>query len=246
MNQDFLQKIKVNFQDQTLLMRAFTHRSYCNEHQEAEHNERLEFLGDAVLELVVTDYLFKTYPTEDEGVLTGWRSAVVKGRSLAKVAKTLDLGPHLKMSKGEAKSGGHKKEYLLANVVEALIGAIYLDAGLAKASEFIHEHVITHLPQIIEQNGVIDTKTILQEHVQNVLSQTPHYELVRDFGPDHQKTFEMVAKVGDLVLGQGVGNNKQEGERAAAREAMANLESGKVKLAEQQAIQHNANDNSVD
>jgi ribonuclease-3 len=131
-------------------------------------------------------------------------------------------------------------------VVEALIGAIYLDAGLAKASEFIHEHVITHLPQIIEQNGVIDTKTILQEHVQNVLSQTPHYELVRDFGPDHQKTFEMVAKVGDLVLGQGVGNNKQEAERAAASEAMANLESGKVKLAEQQAIQHNANDNSVD
>jgi ribonuclease-3 len=211
----------LNFDDKDLLRLAFIHKSYVNEHEDQNKcNERLEFLGDAVLELVVTDFLFKNYPKEPEGALTNWRSALVKGRNLAKVAQRLQLGDYLLLSRGEDLSGGREKDYILANTVEAFIGAIYLDKGYNDASDFIKAHIIVLLEEIIEQGLHIDAKSKVQELAQEKLNCTPRYEMLEDSGPDHSKVFVMGIYFGKNLVGKGSGPSKQEAEQAAAHEGL--------------------------
>ncbi|MBT4384150.1 ribonuclease III [Candidatus Peregrinibacteria bacterium] len=211
----------LNFDDKDLLRLAFIHKSFVNEHEnETKCNERLEFLGDAVLELVVTDFLFKVYPKEPEGALTNWRSALVKGRNLAKVAQQLQLGDYLLLSRGEDLSGGREKDYILANTTEAFIGAIYLDKGYNDASKFIKDHIIVLLEEIISQGLHIDAKSRVQELAQEKFSCTPRYEMLEDSGPDHDKVFVMGIYFGKNLVGKGGGPSKQEAEQAAAHEAL--------------------------
>lgn len=204
--------------DPELLDRVFIHRSYVNEHrhENLRSNERLEFLGDAVLELVTTEYLFRNFD-KSEGELTNWRSALVKGVTLAKVAKKLDLGSYLKLSKGEEKSGGRDKEYLLANTVEALIGYIYLQGGYAKAQLFIHKYILVLLQDILENKLHIDAKSHFQEISQEKLGVTPTYHVLSEEGPDHKKTFTMGVYLGDDLVAEGEGSSKQIAEQQAAR-----------------------------
>ncbi len=218
-----LQKlIGVKFKDYELLDRAFIHKSYVNEHkkQGIKHNERLEFLGDAVLELVTTDYLFKTNPEKEEGILTNWRSALVKGEQLAKVAEELQLGNYLYLSRGEEKSGGRKKRYLLANVMEAVIGAMYLDRGYKTAQNFINKFILTKLPEILEKGLHIDAKSKFQELSQEKLSITPKYKLISEVGPDHDKKFKMGVYLKDELIAEGTGTSKNNAEQKAALNAL--------------------------
>ncbi len=211
----------LSFNDQALFRLAFVHKSCVNENPDESHsNERLEFLGDAVLELVVTDFLFKAYPDEPEGELTNWRSALVKGKNLAEVSRQLHLGDYLFLSRGEDLSGGRDKDYILANTMEAFIGAIYLDKGYETASKFITEHIIVLLEQIIAQGLHIDAKSRIQELAQEKLNITPKYELIEETGPDHEKIFVMGVRFGSELVAQGSGPSKQEAEQDAAREAL--------------------------
>lgn len=211
----------IHFKDADLLKQAFIHRSYINEHSKLklEHNERLEFLGDAVLELVVTDYLYRTYPNP-EGELTSWRSALVKTESLAGLAEKLDLGKYLLMSRGEAKSGGRSRQAMLANMIEAIIGAIYIDQGYDEAKRLIEQHIIVDLPQIIKSESYIDAKSKFQEIAQEKNGITPHYEVLEESGPDHNKTFVVGVYLGKREYGQGEGLSKQAAQQAAAEQAL--------------------------
>jgi len=213
----------LQFNDPELLKTVFTHRSYLNEASEEvrEHNERLEFLGDAVLELVVTEHLYKTY-NNPEGELTNWRSSIVKGEVLAEVASKFHLGDLLYLSKGEDKSGGRTRSLILANTFEALIGAIYLDLGYEKAAEFIDKHLIQLLPEIIEKKLYIDPKSRLQELCQEDLGHTPEYRVMSEEGPDHQKQFVVGVYAAHKLIAQGSGTSKQRAEQAAATEALQN------------------------
>lgn len=215
-------KLNVTFTNKKLLDTAFVHKSYVNEHREMkhEHNERLEFLGDAVLELVVTEFLYKNFPEKGEGILTNWRAALVQGKHLAHIATTLDLGLYLYLSRGEERSGGRKKHYILANTLEALIGAIYLDQGYRTAHDFINEFILSQLSYILEQGLHIDAKSQFQEMSQETLGITPEYRLVRDEGPDHDKYFVMGAYLGDELIAEGGGSSKQKAEQQAAAEAL--------------------------
>ncbi len=212
-------KIGIKFKNQDLLRTAFVHRSYLNEHRDSgwEHNERVEFLGDAVLELVTTEYLYSHFPNP-EGDLTNWRSALVKGETLSKIARELGLGDYLFLSKGEEHSGGRDKDYLLANVFEALIGVIYLQHGYAKAQKFIEKFLLGHLEGILKKGEHIDAKSRLQELAQERVMVTPSYQLIHDEGPDHDKTFTMGAYIGDRIVGKGSGGNKQSAEQKAAKD----------------------------
>lgn len=213
--------MNLEFTDKSLLRLAFLHKSFINEHPtEKASNERLEFLGDAVLELVVTDFLFKNYPDQPEGELTNWRSALVKGKNLADVARQLKLGDYLLLSRGEDLSGGREKEYILANTVESFIGSLYLDKGYERAREFITQHIIVLLEEIIEQGLHVDSKSRVQELAQEELSMTPTYELITENGPDHEKIFEMGIYFGPRLVGKGTGSSKQDAEQAAARDAL--------------------------
>ncbi|MFB6225237.1 MAG: ribonuclease III [Candidatus Paceibacteria bacterium] len=217
-----LQKaIGYTFSNSELLLEAVTHRSYLNESDShpVDHNERLEFLGDAVLELVVTEYLFHQYPNKPEGELTNYRSALVKGEHLAKVAAKFNLGDYLLISKGEA-ADERSRAYITANAVESLIAAIYLDSSLAHVSEFIHTFIIPDLPKIIEQKLFIDAKSLLQEKIQEYEGKTPQYALVQEWGPDHDKRFEIAVYIGEEQVATGVGGSKQKGEQEAARQAL--------------------------
>lgn len=215
-------KIGIVFQDQELLDTAFVHASYVNEHRDkkSKHNERLEFLGDAVLELVVTEFLFKNFPAKGEGILTNWRSALVKGKHLAEIAEKLDLGLYLYLSRGEERSGGRKKHYILANTLEALIGAIYLDQGYKIAHEFIDNMILAQLTSILEKGLHIDAKSRFQEISQEILGVTPVYQLVEETGPDHNKSFTMAAYVEEELVAKGSGSSKQKAEQAAATAAL--------------------------
>ncbi len=214
-------KIGVHFQNEELLELAFVHKSYVNEHPEvAGYNERLEFLGDAVLELAVTDFLYHNYPDQPEGQLTNWRSALVKGKNLARVSRSLGLGEYLLLSRGEELSGGRVKDYILANTQEALIGAIYLDKGFEMANQFILRNIVILLDEIIAQGLNIDAKSRIQELAQDRLGVTPRYELLNESGPDHEKTFEMGVYFGETLAGQGNGPSKQEAEQAAAKNGL--------------------------
>src|SRR4051812_4442937 len=192
------EQLKIKFNDPTLLERAFVHRSYLNEHPKLglEHNERMEFLGDAVLELAVTDYLYNTYPNP-EGDLTNWRSALVKTESLSAVAEELELGQYLKLSRGEAKGNDRSRALISANCVEALIGAIYLDQGLDVASEFIGANITAKLPAILKAGTWVDPKSRFQEIAQEEEGHTPVYKVLEESGPDHDKIFIMGVYVGD-------------------------------------------------
>lgn len=217
----FEEKIGYGFKDKDLLTTVFTHRSYLNEHRKEslEHNERLEFLGDAVLELIVTEYLYKNYP-DPEGVLTSWRSALVRGTSLSDVAKKIDLDDNMRFSRGEAKSTGKSRDVIHANAVEALIGAIYLDAGLEPARQFVNKYIIEKLEYIIKEEKYIDSKSKLQETIQEKQGATPSYKLVAQSGPDHNKRFTTSVLVEGKELARGEGASKRDAEQDAAKKAL--------------------------
>ncbi len=217
-----LQKnIKITFKDPDLLVSALTHRSYLNENRDfhLSHNERLEFLGDAVLELIATRYLYDNYP-HPEGELTNFRSALVNYRMLSEIARRLKLEDFLQMSKGEAKDTGRARQVILANAVEALIGAIYLDQGYEVAREFVTREILIELPDIINQGAYLDPKSKLQEIVQEKNGITPHYDVLEEKGPDHDKIFTVGVFLGKKQVGQGQGPSKQEAEVSAAQNAL--------------------------
>ena len=219
---DFQNRIDVEFNDVSLLERAFIHRSYLNEHPKLglEHNERLEFLGDAVLELVVTDFLYRTYPNP-EGDLTNWRSALVKTESLATVAEALDISSYFKLSRGEAKGNARSHALISANAVEAIIGAIYLDQGYEAASKFINRQIVSRLPEILETGTWMDPKSKFQELAQDQFGLTPNYRVMEEAGPDHDKIFTVGVYVGDKLFGRGQGSSKQAAQQVAAAAGLA-------------------------
>jgi ribonuclease-3 len=214
-------ELGVHFNDSSILERAFIHRSYLNEHPKAglEHNERLEFLGDAVLELVVTDFLYRNYPNP-EGDLTNWRSALVKTESLSAVAKKLDLDRFLKLSKGEAKGNERSRALIHANSVEAMIGALYLDQGYETAKQFVTDHIISTLDTILAEGTWVDPKSKFQELAQDREGFTPHYRVLEEMGPDHDKVFVVGVYVGDRLCGKGQGSSKQAAQQQAAAVAL--------------------------
>lgn len=216
------QNLKLEFNNLELLKKAFIHRSYLNETKEENlsHNERLEFLGDAVLELLVTEHLFHKYPQRPEGDLTSFRSATVKTESLAETAMQIGLGEYIYMSKGEEATGGRTRPYILANTFEALLGAIYLDKGYESAQKFLEEFLFPKIQVIVEKRLDIDGKSKLQELSQEITSFTPIYELIDESGPDHDKTFTMSVQIGNNSFGQGTGKSKQEAEQNAAANAL--------------------------
>lgn len=217
---DFEKLISVKFKDKKLLDLAFVHKSYINETSEhREHNERLEFLGDAVLELVVTEFLFSNY-NRPEGELTNFRSALVRGANLAEIAKKINLGQYLYLGRGEERSGGRQKNYILANVVEALIGAIFLDQGYKKCHEFITKFIISYLGEILAKGLDVDPKSRLQEISQSKFNVTPAYKLISESGPDHSKVFVMGVFIGEEKFGEGTGSSKQQAEQNAAADAI--------------------------
>lgn len=205
---------------------ALTHRSYINEVKDPalKHNERLEFLGDAVLELAVTKYLFANYPDQNEGTLTSFRAALVKTESLAFEAKKLNLGEYILMSKGEEATGGRLRPYILANTMESIIGAIYLTYGFEEAEKFILEKICYKIESIVAERSDLDAKSRLQELAQERVKITPVYKLISATGPDHNKSFQMGIFIGENLFGTGEGKSKQEAEQAAALEAMKSWE----------------------
>jgi len=213
-------KICINFKDQNLLMKAFVHRSYLNENNIAEEsNERLEFLGDAVLELVITEYLYEKYK-KDEGELTAIRSALVRGRNLSEVATEVGLYDCLFLSIGEKKSSEKAKSLILANALEALIGAIYLDLGYEVVKEFIVKNIASKADTILEDKLYIDSKSELQEKIQETQKITPHYRVLSEEGPDHNKKFTSGVYVGEELIAKGIGSSKNSAEQDAASKAL--------------------------
>ncbi len=215
--------IKVTFNNRDFLKSALVHRSYLNEHKDfaLDHNERLEFLGDAVLELAVTDYLFRNYQ-EAEGILTNWRSSLVNRDQLAQASENLGLYDWLYMSRGEAKDNNKKaRSYILANAFEAMIGAIYLDQGYQVAATFVQDNLIVNLAKIIEEKSYIDAKTNFQEKAQEVVGITPNYRVLAESGPDHNKKFIVGVYLEKELVAEGEGLSKQEAQTAAANKALA-------------------------
>lgn len=210
------------FRDQMFLLTAITHRSYLNEHREAkqDHNERLEFLGDAVLELVVTDFLFKKYPDKPEGELTAIRAALVNTVALAEAATRLGVNQYLLMSKGESKDTGRARQYILANSFEALIGAIYLDQNYDAAKQFIAKYLFEKTEKIVEKRLWQDAKSRFQELAQEHVNVTPTYETLNQTGPDHDRVFTVGVYLRDDLIAKGEGRAKQEAEQAAAEKAI--------------------------
>jgi ribonuclease-3 len=211
----------ITVRQQALFQEALTHRSYLNEHKGYgyAHNERLEFLGDAVLELVVTENLYHNYENP-EGELTSFRAALVNGDMLAKIGMDLGLEQYLLMSRGESKDTGRARGYLVANAVEAVIGAIYLDQGYDAARDFILENVMSHLPEVFEQGLHTDAKSRFQELAQEKTGTTPSYRVLKEWGPDHDRNFVAGVYLGAELVAEGTGNSKQEAQREAAKQAL--------------------------
>jgi len=211
-----------NFKDKQLLRNAFVHRSYLNENKSSvsEHNERLEFLGDAVLELVVTEYLFKKFTTKPEGELTALRSALVNANTLASVAETIHVNDFLLLSKGEAKDKGRARGVIMANAMESIIGAIFLDSGYGAAEAFISAHILPLTDQIIAQGTFIDSKSLFQEKAQENTGITPAYKTTKEEGPDHSKVFTVGVFLETELVVEGTGKSKQEAEQSAAQKAL--------------------------
>jgi len=215
------EKLGVDFADIELLMTAFTHRSYLNEHKKTgkEHNERLEFLGDAVLELVVTEFLYGNY-AEPEGILTNWRSSLVRTESISAAADRYDFEPLLRLSRGERHGTERARMQILANSYEAVVGALYLDQGYDAAKHFIHESLIPTFHTILESGSWMDPKSHLQELSQNQEGMTPQYKVLSEEGPDHEKIFTIGVYIGDELRGKGTGPSKQAGQQQAAEQAL--------------------------
>jgi ribonuclease-3 len=220
---DFQDKINIKFKNKDLLTQVFVHRSYLNENTnfKLDHNERLEFLGDAVLELIVTENLYLNLPNP-EGELTNLRSALVKGKTLSDIANSLEMDEHLLLSKGESKSQGKARQIILANAFEALVGAIYLDQGYDTCKIFIEKNVINKLDDVINQKLYLDPKSHLQERSQADLSLTPVYKVISEEGPDHNKVFKVGCFIGNKKAGEGFGPSKQSSESEAATDALKN------------------------
>jgi len=215
------QKLNISFSNIELLQEAMTHRSFLNENRRYNfnHNERMEFLGDAVLELVVTEYLYKNYENP-EGELTNWRAALVNGEMLARIAEELEIEEFLLMSRGEKKDTGKARQYLLANAIEAIIGSIYLDSGYETAKKFITDNIIVHLDDIIKTKSYLDPKSFFQERAQEQAQVTPHYEVLDEWGPDHEKHFSVGVFLDDEKVAVGEGLSKQEAQRDAAAKGL--------------------------
>ncbi len=212
----------VVFNNKNILKNSLVHRSYLNEHKNfiLEHNERLEFLGDAVLELIVTDYLYQNYK-EPEGVLTNWRSSLVNAKSLAIISEKLKIYDYLYLSKGESKDNNKKaRNYILSNALEAIIGAIYLDKGYKPTEKFIQSNLIINLKKIIKDKSYIDSKSLFQEKSQELLNITPHYKVISESGPDHNKEFIVGIYINKKLITKGEGNSKQEAQTKAASKAL--------------------------
>ncbi len=220
--QAFAESIGYPFKNIEFLREAFTHRSYLNEHRGVQwsHNERIEFLGDAVLELVITEYLFKKFPKENEGRMTAYRSALVNTNSIAEVAAELNMGEYLLLSKGEAKDVGRARLAILANTFESVVGAIFLDQGHEAAKSFILKVLAPKIDKIIEARLWQDAKSNFQELAQEHVAITPSYKTIREIGPDHEKIFEIGLYLGDELVATGQGKSKQDAEQAAARAAI--------------------------
>ena len=215
------EKLSGKFNNPELLVTALTHRSYLNEHKKSvkEHNERLEFLGDAVLELVVTEYLYKTY-SEPEGILTNWRSALVRTESISAASEKLGFNDYLRLSRGEKRGSERARQQILANCFEAVIGAIYLDQGYEAAEKFISKHILSTLQGILDTGSWMDGKSRLQEIAQSVDGATPHYKVLSEEGPDHDKIFTIGVTVNNVLKGQGTGPSKQIAQQQAAEAAL--------------------------
>ena len=218
----FEKTIGVHFANKELLVQAFTHRSYINENPKTglKHNERLEFLGDAVLELVVTAYLFNAYPDKDEGELTAYRAALVNSHTIADAARALSMNEYLLLSRGESKDTGKARHYILANTFEAVVGAIYLDQGYAAAEKFLTENLLPKMEEIVAKKLWRDAKSLIQEKAQEHMSITPTYRVLGESGPDHDKQFSVGVFVGNEMLASAKGKSKQEAEQEAARAAL--------------------------
>ncbi|MFA7285510.1 MAG: ribonuclease III [Candidatus Paceibacterota bacterium] len=219
---DFEEKTKIIFKDKNLIKQAFIHRSYINENPSIglSHNERLEFLGDAVLELVVTDFLYKKYPKYNEGDMTALRSALVNAVIIADVATALGMNDYLLLSKGEAKDTGKARQYILANTYEAYVGAVYLDQGYEVAKDFIAVSLLIHTDEIVKKKLWRDAKSLVQEKAQEFVGVTPSYKVVNESGPDHDKHFTIGIYFGADAIATGKGGSKQEAEQQAALNAL--------------------------
>lgn len=223
---EFAASVGLTFTDESLLQQVFVHRSYLNEHRSfpLDHNERLEFLGDAVLELVATEYLYKRFDNP-EGELTNWRSALVRGEMLAKIAAELGMNDYLLLSKGEQRSEGKARNLILANAFEAFVGALYLDQGYAAAQRFLEAKLLSRLDEVLSQRLHIDAKSDLQEKSQELLGSTPSYSILATSGPDHDRQFTVGVHLRSVLVGQGEGRSKQKAEQAAASAALARWQS---------------------
>lgn len=217
-------QIGVELTDINLLITALTHRSYLNEHRSTvkEHNERLEFLGDAVLELVVTEYLYTNY-SEPEGILTNWRSSLVRTESISAAASRLGFEPYLRLSRGEKRGTERARAQILANSFEAVVGAIYLDKGYEAARKFIEDNILNTFEKILESGSWMDPKSRLQELAQSELGHTPSYKVLEETGPDHDKIFTVGVYVDTKLFGKGNGPSKQAAQQSAAEKALAKL-----------------------
>jgi ribonuclease III len=219
------------FKNKQLLKQAFIHRSYLNETKEKlSSNERLEFLGDSILSFVVSQYLYNTFPQFNEGLLTNIRSLVVNTKSLALIAKEYNFGEYLMLSKGEEESHGRTNESLLANSVEALLGALFIDQGIEAVREFILSILSPKIADIVEQKTFKDPKSLLQEYVQSQKQNSPVYKVLKEEGPPHAKTFTIGVFIQDTLLGEGTGKSKQEAEESAAKEALNKIAENKEGL----------------
>lgn len=219
---DFEKKTKIIFKNKSLLEQAFIHRSYINENPgvKLSHNERLEFLGDAVLELVVTDFLYKKYPSYTEGELTSLRSALVNAVIIAEVASKVGMNDYLLLSKGEAKDNGKARQYILANTFEAYVGALYMDQGLEAAEKFIQKYLLPKTEEIVSKKLWRDAKSLVQEKAQEFVNVTPAYKVLSESGPDHDKHFTVGIFFGANKIAEGRGQSKQEAEQKAAESAL--------------------------
>jgi len=218
----FEKSVGVKFKNKNLLAQAFCHRSFLNENTDLNlgNNERLEFLGDAVLELVVTEDLYKKYPDKSEGELTNWRAALVNAKILSRIAQEIGFNDFLLLSKGEEKEGGKARQYILANTFEAVIGALYLDSGYKICQNFIKKHLLKELPHILEANLYKDAKSHFQEEAQEKNRITPTYKVLEERGPDHAKNFVIGVYLNKELVAKGEGLSKQEAEEAAAKKAL--------------------------
>jgi ribonuclease-3 len=219
---DFEKKTKIIFKDKNLLKQAFIHRSYINENGNTglSHNERLEFLGDAVLELVVTDFLYKKYPSYTEGELTALRSALVNAVIIADVALKIGMNDFLLLSRGEAKDTGKARQYILANTYEAYAGAVYLDLGYEAVNQFVKDTLLPYTEEIVSKKLWRDAKSLVQEKAQEFVEVTPAYKVLNEAGPDHDKHFTVGIFFGPDLIAEGKGKSKQEAEQSAASNAL--------------------------